>query len=54
VQELLVARGFDIGAVDGIIGAATRKVIREVQPQLGLEPDGRAGQRLLEALRRAR
>jgi glucose-6-phosphate 1-epimerase len=52
VQELLLARGLDIGTVDGIIGPATRRAIRELQPQLGLEPDGRAGRKLLEALRR--
>jgi lytic murein transglycosylase len=54
VQSLLIARGHDIGDADGVIGAVTRKAIVEVQPRLGLEPDGRAGRRLLEALRRER
>jgi lytic murein transglycosylase len=54
VQTLLIARGIDIGEVDGIIGTATRRAIRELQPALGMEPDGRAGRRLLEALRRVR
>jgi hypothetical protein len=54
VQSLLLARGHAIGDADGMIGAVTRKAIIEVQPQLGLEPDGRPGRRLLEALRRAR
>ncbi len=52
VQELLLALGYDIGEVDGMIGSNTRAAIREVQPQLGLEADGRAGQRLLKALRK--
>lgn len=52
VQELLIARGHDIGGVDGMIGTNTRRVIRDIQPELGLEPDGRAGRKLLEALRR--
>lgn len=52
VQELLIARGHDIGAVDGMIGTNTRRVIQAIQPELGLEADGRAGRKLLEALRR--
>jgi lytic murein transglycosylase len=51
VQERLLALGYEIGEVDGIIGTNTRAAIRELQPQLGLEADGRAGQRLLRALR---
>jgi lytic murein transglycosylase len=53
VQSLLLERGFDIGEVDGIIGTNTRSAIRELQSDLGLpDDDGRAGRRLLEALRR--
>ena len=52
VQELLIARGHDIGGVDGMIGTNTRRVIQAIQPELGLEADGRAGRKLLEALRR--
>ncbi|MBI4754804.1 MAG: lytic murein transglycosylase [Betaproteobacteria bacterium] len=52
LQELLVARRHDIGAVDGMIGAATREAVRKEQRLLGLEPDGRAGRRLLDVLRR--
>jgi lytic murein transglycosylase len=54
VQELLIARGHDIGAVDGMIGTNTRRVIQSIQPELGLEADGRAGRKLLEALRKGR
>ncbi len=52
VQNLLIQRGYSIGAVDGVIGSATRKAIQDVQPDLGLTPDGRAGRKLLDALRR--
>lgn len=52
LQALLIARGHDIGAVDGIIGAASRAAIKLEQEKLGQLPaDGRAGQRILRALR---
>lgn len=51
LQILLLKRGHDIGSVDGIIGAQTRNAVREEQRQLGMDPDGRAGQKLLRALR---
>ncbi len=52
LQTLLLARGHAIGEVDGMIGTATRRAIRDEQQRLGLQPaDGRAGQRILEALR---
>lgn len=54
VQQRLIERGHDIGAVDGMIGTNTRRVIQALQPSLGLEPDGRAGRKLLEALRASR
>jgi len=51
VQRELIRRGYDIGEVDGVIGDSSRKAIQRLQPQLGLEPDGRAGRKLLDALR---
>ncbi|SJZ57452.1 lytic murein transglycosylase [Novilysobacter spongiicola] len=54
LQELLLARGHDIGEVDGIIGSASRAAIVAEQRKLGLEPDGRAGRNVLAALRNAR
>ena len=54
VQTLLLARGFDIGTVDGAIGNRTREAIAIVQGQSGLEPDGHAGQKILHVLRAAR
>ena len=54
VQTLLLARGHDIGEVDGMIGSASRAAIKLEQAKLGITPiDGRAGQRMLRALRAA-
>lgn len=54
LQELLLRRGYQIGEADGAIGAATRKAIAEYQSRLGLPQDGRAGGRVLDALRSGR
>ncbi|MDR2014395.1 MAG: lytic murein transglycosylase [Azoarcus sp.] len=51
LQRLLIARGHDIGEADGMIGTKTRRAIAQEQKNLALEPDGRAGLRILEALR---
>lgn len=51
VQTLLIARGHDIGEPDGMIGARTRDALKQVQAELGLKADGRAGQKVLQALR---
>lgn len=53
VQELLLARGHDIGAADGIPGSRTREAVRAEQRRLGLPEDGRTGERTLAALRAA-
>ncbi len=53
LQSLLQGRGHAIGEVDGMIGARTRDAIRIEQGRLGMRADGRAGQRLLAALRAA-
>lgn len=50
LQSLLIARGHDIGAVDGLLGPRSRAAIRAEQQRLGHADDGRAGQRLLQAL----
>lgn len=51
LQTLLLARGHDIGAADGMIGSASRRAIQVEQRRLGwAEADGRAGQRILRAL----
>ncbi|MBA0286543.1 lytic murein transglycosylase [Stenotrophomonas maltophilia] len=51
LQALLLARGYDIGSADGMIGTATRRAIQSEQQRLGwANADGRAGQRILRAL----
>ena len=51
LQEILVARGHDIGEVDGMIGSRSREALKIEQARLGQPAEGRAGQRILEALR---
>ena len=51
LQTLLVARGHDIGEVDGMIGARSRAALAVEQARLGRATDGRAGQAILAALR---
>ena len=51
LQQLLIARGHDIGEADGMIGTRTREALKLEQAALGLAADGRAGQRMLQALR---
>lgn len=51
LQELLGARGFDVGAPDGAVGPRTRAAIRAFQASAGLPEDGHPGQRALDALR---
>jgi lytic murein transglycosylase len=52
LQTLLLARGHPIGEADGMVGTLTRRAIRDEQVRLGLAADGRAGARILEALKR--
>src|SRR5690606_32953904 len=55
LQTLLLARGHAIGEVDGMVGTATRRAIRDEQQRLGLQrAGGRAGLRILEALKAGR
>ena len=53
IQNILLARGHDIGAADGLICDKTRKAIMLEQARLGLAQTGRAGQKILQALRQA-
>jgi len=55
LQTLLLARGHDIGSADGMVGNATRRAIQVEQQRLGWKnADGRAGTRILQALRNAK
>lgn len=40
LQRALAARGYDVGAIDGILGAGTRSAVRDMQGQLGQPADG--------------
>ncbi|HEY9269527.1 peptidoglycan-binding domain-containing protein, partial [Achromobacter sp.] len=50
LQRLLIARGYEIGEPDGMIGKRTREALQTAQRELGLRPDGRAGLKSLQAL----
>jgi lytic murein transglycosylase len=52
LQRLLTARGYDVGEPDGRIGSKTREALKDVERRIGLEPRGRPGGKVLEALRR--
>lgn len=54
IQQFLLSQGYDIGEVDGLIGDKTRMAIRQEQQRLGLQPTGRAGQKILRAFRQER
>ena len=45
IQQALINAGYDIGAVDGIIGDNTRQAIMDYQRKVGVMPDGRAGEK---------
>ena len=51
LQQLLATQGYDVGEVDGRVGARTRKAIRHFQVQIGRVPDGFASVSLLDQLR---
>ncbi|MDF3062666.1 MAG: lytic murein transglycosylase [Microvirga sp.] len=51
LQRLLAARGYDVGEPDGRIGEKSRNAIKAVESQVGMRPTGRAGGKVLAALR---
>lgn len=51
LQQLLTAKGFDTGGVDGRIGPKSRIAVRAYQRQLGVTPDGFVTLSLLNQLR---
>jgi hypothetical protein len=52
-QQALLDLGYQIGAVDGLIGANTRAAVRAFQKQQGLPVTGEPSEELLERLREA-
>ena len=51
LQQLLAAKGFDVGSVDGMFGSNTRRAVRAYQKAEGLPADGWATRALLDRLR---
>lgn len=51
LQAALAAKGFNPGPVDGIIGAGTRRALREWQKATGRAADGYASAAILEAIK---
>jgi len=51
LQQRLIERGYDVGEADGVIGSRTRRAIEAFQTSAGLQADGRASERVLEALK---
>jgi peptidoglycan hydrolase-like protein with peptidoglycan-binding domain len=54
IQQLLAKRGFDVGKIDGVVGAATREAIRATQVKYGLPADAYPTAELLSRLRGGR
>jgi lytic murein transglycosylase len=54
LQQILARQGFDVGKIDGVIGAASRDAIRAMQVKYGLPADGYPSAELLARLRSAR
>jgi len=50
LQNLLKSRGYDVGKVDGILGAKTRQAVRRVQLEFGLSADSWPTNELLRKL----
>lgn len=50
LQRKLAARGYNVGAIDGILGAGTRDAVRQEQERLGLPADGWPTEELLQSI----
>ncbi|SDW23549.1 lytic murein transglycosylase [Roseicitreum antarcticum] len=50
LQQKLQSRGYDVGGVDGILGANTRVAVQQIQAQLGMPADGWPTPELLRRL----
>jgi lytic murein transglycosylase len=51
LQQLLSKRGYDVGKIDGIVGAQTRAAVRDMQKKFGLPADSYPSAELLDRLR---
>jgi len=52
VQRLLVARGYDVGKIDGLVGEKTRAAVKDMQLKHKMPADSYPTPELLSALRR--
>jgi membrane-bound lytic murein transglycosylase B len=52
VQRLLTSKGFNTYGVDGMLGPNSKRAIRAYQSKIGERPDGYAGLKLLQQLRK--
>ncbi len=50
LQEILQSKGYDVGKIDGKIGAGTRAAVKDMQIKLGLPADSYPDEALLQAL----
>jgi lytic murein transglycosylase len=50
LQRRLQARGYDVGQIDGILGAGTRAAVQDMQRELGMPADAWPTQALLNRL----
>ena len=50
-QEALLALGYEIGDIDGVIGSRTRAAIKKFQTSQGISGDGKISPQLLEKMR---
>lgn len=50
LQTQLQAKGYDVGDIDGILGAGTREAVRQEQMRLGLPADGWPTPQLLQRI----
>jgi hypothetical protein len=50
LQKQLAARGYDVGGIDGILGAGTRAAVQDIQQKLGLPADAWPTPGLLDRL----
>ncbi len=51
LQSILLAKGYNIGELDGVLGELSRTAIKYEQEKLGHEITGRAGQKLFKELK---
>lgn len=53
LQELLAAKGYDVGEIDGKVGKGTRAAVKDMQIKLGLPADSYPDAEFLDTLRRS-